>query len=183
MALAVTNRYTQALLDVVNRPESSVGTEDAARQLETFRDVLGESAELLGVLTSPSVEPAKKRRLIGSLTERLGLAQPVRNFLYVVIDHRRLGLLDEMIRAYRGLLDEQAGIARVEVSSARPLDEAVRDAVLDRFGRLTGKRVVATFDVDEDLLGGAVVRHKSTVYDGSLRARLKSLDRALTGDR
>ncbi len=183
MALAVANRYTQALLDVVSRPGSPTNAQETARQLETFRDVLGESAELLGVLTSPSVEPAKKRRLIAGLSERLGLAKPVTNFFYVVIDHRRLGLLDEMIEAYRGLLDEQAGIARVEVSSARPMDAPARNALVDRFGRVTGKRVVATFDVDEDLLGGAVVRHESTVYDGSLRAQLKSLDRALTGDR
>ena len=68
------------------------------------------------------------------------------------------------------------------VSLARPMDEDLRRALVDRFSRVTGKRVIATFDVDADLLGGAVVRHESTVYDGSLRAQLKSLDRALTGD-
>ena len=152
-------------------------------QLEVFRGILVESAELLGVLTSPSVEPAKKRRLVADLSVRLRLAQPIRNFLYVVIDNRRLGLLDEMVQAYRGLLDERAGIARVDVSSAHPMDEPLRIALSDRFSQLTRKRVVATFGVEEDLLGGAVVRYESTVYDGSLRAQLKSLDRALTGDR
>ena len=182
MALAVANRYTQALLDVVSRSESPVSAQETARQLETFRDVLRESAELSGVLTSASVEPVKKRRLITSLSERLGFGRPVRNFLCVVIDHRRLRLLDEMVRAYRALLDDQAGIARVGVSLARPMGEDLRRALVDRFSRVTGKRVIATFDVDADLLGGAVVRHESTVYDGSLRAQLKSLDRALTGD-
>ena len=182
MALAVANRYTQALLDVVSRPSSPLSPEQAIGQLEVFRDVLAQSVELRGVLTSPNVEPAKKRCLVASLSERLGLAQPVRNFLYVVIDHRRLRLFDEMIEAYRALLDERAGIARVGVRSAHPMEEPLRNALVERFSRLIGKQVVATFDVDAGLLGGAVVRNESTVYDGSLKAQLKYLDRALTRD-
>lgn len=182
MSLAIANRYASALADVLSEPGSPVSPEGALEQLESFRRLLDSSAELLNALTSPAVEPAKKRTLVQRLGEGIGLSTPVRNFLFVVIDHRRLRVLDEIIAAFRSWLDEKLGIARIEVTSARPIDESLQAAVLEKFARVTGRRIEAGFEVDEDLLGGAVVRHGSTVYDGSIRAQLRSLDRSIAGE-
>ena len=182
MALAIANRYASALAGVVSQDGAAAGPEEAMEQLELFQRMLGGSPDLENALTSPAVEAAKKRRLIAALSERTGLAVPVRNFLYVVIDHRRLPLLSEMIAAFRSWLDERAGIVRINVTAARELDERLRDSVVEKFRRVTGKQIYATFGVGGDLLGGAIVRHGSTVFDGSLRAQLKALDRSIAGE-
>jgi F-type H+-transporting ATPase subunit delta len=88
-----------------------------------------------------------------------------------------------MIASYRSWLDDSLGIARLDVTSAQRMDDALQKSLLDTFGRVTGLQVRAKFHEDPELLGGAVVRHGSTLYDGSLRAQLNALDHALAGGR
>ncbi len=182
MALAVANRYAQALADVVSKPGAGVEPEAAIAQLARFQELLEESRPLRGVLVSPAVTPANKRALVAALCERLEMAGVVRNFLYVVIDHRRTPFLGEMIGAFREWLDDQAGVARLQVTTAQPIGEQQQSAFIEKFSKVTGSSVVAEFSVSSDLIGGAAVRHASTVFDGSLRAQLKALDRAIAGE-
>ena len=182
MALAITNRYAVALAEVVTKPASVISPAAALEQLAAIQRLLEKSQPLRNVLNSPAVSPAEKRALVASLCARMEVATPVRNFLYVVIDHRRTRLIGEMIDAFRAWLDEMAGVARIEVASAQSIDEPRREAMVDKFHRVTGRRVQAEFRVAPELLGGATVRYGSTVFDGSIRAQLEALDRAITGE-
>ena len=182
MALAIANRYASALAEVVTQPGSAVSAKDALRQLGDFQELLKTSDELRNILSSPAVTPTDKRGLTGRLSERLELSVTVRNFLYVVIDHRRMPFLDEMIEAFQAWIDQRAGVARITVTSAKPMVDQQRTALVSKFSRVTGKTVSAEFAVASELLGGATVRFGSTVFDGSLRAQLNSLDRALSGE-
>ena len=64
--------------------------------------------------------------------------------------------------------------------TARELEAAERSALVAEIGKLAGARVEASFKLDAAILGGAVVRIGSTVYDGSVRGRLDRLKEALT---
>ena len=182
MALAIANRYASALAEVVTQPGSPISAEDTLGQLGDFRNLLTTSEELRNILNSPSITPADKRGLTAKLAARLDHSVTVRNFLYVVIDHRRMPFLGEMIEAFREWIDERAGVARIKVTSAKPMGDEQRTALVSKFSRVTGKTVSAEFAVASELLGGATVRFGSTVFDGSLRAQLNSLDRALSGE-
>ena len=182
MALAIANRYAVALAEVVTKSTSAVSPETTLEQLEAVRRLLEKSQPLRNVLNSPAVSPAEKRALIASLCARMEVANPVRNFLYVVIDHRRAPLIGEMIDAFRSWLDEKASVARIEVASAQSIDEPRRGAIVDKFHRVTGRQVRAEFRVVPELVGGGTVRYGSTVFDGSIRAQLAALDRAITGE-
>ena len=74
-------------------------------------------------------------------------------------------------------MDERLGFARAEVKSARELSEPLRGALGAELERLTGKRIRARYAVDPSLIGGVVARIGSTVYDGSVRGQLGSLER------
>jgi len=80
------------------------------------------------------------------------------------------------------IIDERLGYARAEVASARELTETQRTALNAQLERLTGKRIRMRFQVDESLIGGVVARIGSTVYDGSLRGQLASLESRLRAE-
>jgi F-type H+-transporting ATPase subunit delta len=82
--------------------------------------------------------------------------------------------------AYRKLLQDQLGIRQAEITTARELDQTERASLLASVGKLAGARIEASFKLDTSILGGAVVRIGSTVYDGSVRGRLDRLREALT---
>lgn len=182
MPAAIANRYASALADVITKHDSEVAPADGLEQLRSISRVLEQSSELRNVLLSPAVKPARKRTLIRALAARLEVSRPLVNFLMVVNDHRRIAMLDEMAVALAELLDEKAGVARIKISTARPADEAQRQQLVEKFSKVTGRQVRAEFDVDEGLLGGAAVRHGSTIFDGSLRAQLRAMDRRIRGE-
>lgn len=181
MARAVASRYARALADLVFDPSKGLDPQTAASQLELFDEVLQSSPDLRIALLSPAVAPARKRAVVARLTERLGIARLVRNFLFVLIDHRRTPMLREIREAFQATVDERLGIRRAEVTSARELDESEQTLVAVQLGKLTGKRVRCRFALDEGLIGGVTARIGSTIYDGSVRGQLEALRRRLVG--
>lgn len=177
---AVATRYANALADVVSPAASAIRPEEALKELQAFEGVLAESGELKNALTSPAVPQARKRAVAGRVGGLLKISPIVRNFLYVLIDHGRMGLLTEILHSFDSIMDERLGFARADISSARELTEAQRTALTAQLTQLTGKRIRMRFAVDESLIGGAVARIGSTVYDGSVRAQLQTLGRRLS---
>ena len=179
---AVATRYAAALADVVTAPASKVRPEDALAELRSFEAALRSSAELHNALTSPAVPPGRKRAVVGRIADALKLSPIARNFLFVLIDHRRIAALDNVLQSFEIIVDERMGFARADVASARELTEAQRAALNARLERLTGKRIRMRFAVDASLIGGAVARIGSTVYDGSVRGQLDILGRRLAAE-
>jgi F-type H+-transporting ATPase subunit delta len=179
MASAVANRYAHALVDIVMAPGSPLKPEDAVTQLAAIQAVIHESPELQIALATPAIQNSRKRAVMAKLLERIGGSPLIRNFVYVVIDHRRIGVIGEIREAFELQLDERLGFVRAEISSAAPLNAPTSAGLEAELSKLTGKRMRLRFDVDPALLGGVVARIGSTVYDGSVRGELRELGKKL----
>ncbi len=176
---AVAVRYANALADVVTGGASPLRPQDAVAELDAFAAALRASTELHSVLITPAVPIGRKKAVIGRIAGTLRLSRIARNFLFVLVDHRRITALPEIIHSLERIVDERLGYVRAEVTSARELTEALRTALSAELERLTGKHIRARFTVDPSLIGGVVARIGSTVYDGSVRGQLASLERRL----
>jgi F-type H+-transporting ATPase subunit delta len=169
---ALALRYAAALADVAVEQKSA---ERVKGDLSIFAEALSSSSDLHEVLLSPAITSVAKRQAIEKLAAAMGLAPAVRNFVYLLIDHRRTEMLGEIQQAFESELNARLGIALAEVASAQKLSEPEREELTAALERRTGKKIEARFREDESLLGGAVVRVGSTVYDGSVRERLTRL--------
>ena len=173
-------RYANALADVITAPNSSTTPERAIDELRSFQFALGDSPELHNALVTPAVPGSRKKAVVGRIAEILKLSRITRNFLFVLVDHRRIPALSGIIHNLEEVLDQRLGFARAEVSSAAELTEAQQHALNAQLERLTGKRLRVRFAIDPALIGGAVARIGSTVYDGSVRGQLAALERRLS---
>ncbi len=182
MASAVAHRYARALVDIVMAAASPLKPEDAVTQLRSVDALIQESPELKTALLTPAIQNSRKRAVMAELLARIGGSPLMRNFVYVVIDHRRIGIMSEIREAFELQLDERLGFVRAEVSSAAPLNAPQSAGLESELSKLTGKRMRLRFDVDPELLGGVVARIGSTVYDGSVRGELRQLGRKLAGN-
>jgi F-type H+-transporting ATPase subunit delta len=156
--------------------------EQAVAELRAFEATLSESVALHNALVTPAVPAARKRAVVGRIADLLKLSRITRNILYVLVDHRRIGLLSGIVAEFEQVIDARLGFARAEVSSPSELNEAQRRALDAQLARLTGKRIRMRFSIDPALIGGAVARIGSTVYDGSVRAQLATLERRLSAE-
>lgn len=171
-------RYARALAAVI--ADQQLDLIAAQGQLESFANLLDESVELREVLQNPSIPEAQKLKVLDALAPRLGLSRPIRNFIAVLTHHQRLHEIRDMISAYANIADKDSGIAEVEITSARPLDPGNRRLLEQQVARLAGEpRILATYREDPSLLGGAVVKLGSTVYDGSVRGQLEQMRQRL----
>jgi len=170
-------RYAHAFASVATA--SHLDTSAAQQQLNDFSGTLANSRELREVLMNPSIASDQKLRVLDAIAGRIGMFPQVRNFLAVIMDHQRLGELNEILTEYHAVADEQSNMAEAEITSARPLNDQDRAELEAQVSRLAGGRVRATYHQDATLLGGAVVRIGSTVYDGSIRAQLQQLKQKL----
>ncbi|MEP7364177.1 MAG: ATP synthase F1 subunit delta [Acidobacteriota bacterium] len=180
MSLAVATRYARSLADVVLAPGSATAAPAVMEQLKSFGGLLEESADLRNVLLSPAVPPARKRAVVAEFGRMLGFSPVVKNFLFVVIDHRRVNLLGTMAKAFEEAVDERLGRVRADVRSALPLTEDQRATVSAQLRQLSGKEVRCEFEVEDSLLGGLSARIGSKIYDGSVRGRLDVLRQRLS---
>jgi len=99
----------------------------------------------------------------------------LRNYLFVIVDQRRAAMLGEIEQAFSRLLDARQGVTQAKVSSATALTAQEQAELAAALTKLTGQRVQAQYTTDPALIGGAVVRIGSTIYDGSVRTQLERL--------
>jgi F-type H+-transporting ATPase subunit delta len=178
---AVATRYANALADVVTAPGGSQGAPELA-ELRAFEAAMKESPELQNALTTPAIPLGRKRAVVARLADALGLSRTSRNFLFVLIDKRRIASLADILQAFELVLEERLGFARAEITSARELDDKQQASLNLELEKLTGKRIRMRFTVDGALIGGVVARIGSTVYDGSVRGQLGSMQRRLSAE-
>jgi F-type H+-transporting ATPase subunit delta len=178
----IASRYAHALVDAIAAPQANLDPHASLGELGVFVAAMRESRDLEMVLLSPSVPPKRKRFVVQKLSERMGIGRLVSNFLLVLIDHRRIGLLREITPLASQFLDESLGFQRVDVSAAAPLSEDEQRRIAETLQQITGKRIRIEMEMAPDLIGGVIARVGSKVYDGSVRGQLRALGERLAAE-
>ncbi len=175
---AVSIPYARAFADVVAAHHLDVNK--TMQELRSVAETMRESAELRVIWETPAVTAEEKVKLLDAIAAKLGISQYARNFIAVVIAHRRIHMLAEIVHQVETELGQRMGFADADITSARDLSEAEKRALESRIEIMTGKKVRARYQKDAGILGGAVVRLGSTIYDGSVKGQLARIKEALS---
>ena len=170
---AVAGRYARAFAEVVF--EQKLDAAKAGQELRSVEQLLEANAILRTVWENPSVPVEQKRGVLDGIAKKLGLSKPVRNFVAVLLDRRRIGQFSNILRQYEQEVNERLGIADADITSFRELSAAEKRTFEAKITEVTGKQVRAQYKTEPSILGGAIVRVGSTVYDGSVRGQLEKL--------
>ena len=175
---AAGTRYARALFDVARK---DADIEQVGRDLAEFAALVAGHDTLARVLSNPAIPAAKKRAVVDELVRRAGSLSPlVGKLLTLLADRDRLGLLPEISAAYRHRLMEHAKVVRAEIVTAIRLPDDRVAALQQGLARATGRQVQLESRVDPAIIGGAIARVGSTVYDGSVTRQLEKMKEALT---
>jgi F-type H+-transporting ATPase subunit delta len=177
MAASVTHTYARALADVVF--DLRLDAAETLREAHSVAAWVAGSDELRAVWQAPSIRAGQKRAVLDAIVAREGTSRPLRNFLAVLIDHHRIPFLGSIVKQFEKELNSRLGFVEALITSARDLNAPERTALESQVERLTSKKVKASYARDESLLGGAVVRVGSTIYDGSVKGSLERIRTAI----
>ncbi len=175
---ATARPYAEALFSIAHE-HGTVG--DILAELEAVEGALDEVPNVRVLLLHPSVRPDVAAQCLDGLIA--GRTPVVRNFVRLLADKRRIGILPDVVRALRERQDEAEGRVRARVQTARALSAEDLQALTAALGRRLARHVEVTTDIRGDLIGGARVVVGDRVLDGSVAGHLAALRRRLLAAR
>lgn len=171
----VARNYAETLFELAVRDDALRLYGDAIAMVARFID---EDRRLRLFLETPRIDDDDKKSVVRRAFGET-LPKHVVNFVQVTIHKRRQKLLRSISDQYHALLDAHMGREHVQVSVARPVDDATRKVITERLSKVLGKEAIAHVRVNPEIIGGIVVSTGDTIYDGSIRRRLDGMRRRL----
>jgi F-type H+-transporting ATPase subunit delta len=171
----VARNYAETLFELAGRNDA---LEQYGEAIETVAGFLEEEPVFRQFLRTPRIDDEDKKAVF---VRAFGASLPkhVVNFVLVTIDKRRQRLLGEISTEYHLLLDAHMGREHVQVTVARPVDDATRRIITEKLSAALGKEAIPHIRVHPEIIGGLVIRTADTIYDGSVRRRIEGMRRRL----
>ncbi len=169
--------YAQALM---SSAKSQNITEEIGEDVRSLLSLLQSSDQLQNFVANPFVKEQDKKRV---LEQVIGdrVHPYLRNFLRILVDRRRILLLEGICQQYLNLLRQLNQTVLAEVTSTVELSRNQRQAIKDKVKAMTSAREVELdMKIDAELIAGAIVKVGSQVIDASLRGQLRRLSLSLT---
>jgi len=174
----VAARYAKAVLLLAFKEGGDKLADTVLADLVLINSEIGKFPAFEQILHHPSITPEQKRDSIvkafkGHIND-LSL-----RLVELMLDKRRFALLKSVEVQFRELLNKHKNILKADLMCAEPLtDKAVAD-IKARLTEHLGKKLDLAVQVDPSLIGGMVLRLGDQVLDGSLKGRLRELERTL----
>lgn len=170
------SRYAHALLSVLRDP----GTQERADSfLTALAHAFETSTELRDAMLNPAVARPDRVAILRAIAELHQMPNEVANFLETLVANNRTAALPSIALVFHEEREREQGIVPAELTTAVPIADPVKERARTTLEQMTGRSVQLTFSVEPALLGGAVTRVGSMIYDGSLRGQLERLKRRM----
>ena len=170
----VARNYAEVLFDIAGR---SGQPDRYADLIDAVAAAMDTTPRVQAVLMSPRIPKSEKARFLAA-----ALKDTPRDFvlwIQALVKRGRQGILRQVASEYLALVDEKMNRVRASVTLARQPDEKLRRTIEENLGRQLDKQVIATYLVEPDIVGGAIIRVGDRVLDGSVRRRMTKLRRQL----
>jgi len=176
-ATAVT--YARSLLELAQDRGTA---ESIGQDLSGIAEVLKANPTFDLFLRDPGINGDERMRVINNVLKP-SIDPLLANFLGVLNNHQRLGILDQIASAYDDLLDEAMGKIEVDVTTAQRLSPEELEEVRQKISAALKKDAVVHQYVDESIIGGLVLRVEDKLIDASVRSQLETMKRQLLAAR
>ena len=169
-------RYATALFELARDGDA---LDQAEKDMQALGEALEASEDLRRLIRSPLYGRDEQARAMAAVAEMMGLSDLVRKTVGLMAHRRRLFMLDDVIAIFARLMAAHRGEITAEVVAARKMSDAQRDALAETLKDAIGREVRLNVTVDEEIIGGLVVRVGSKMIDTSIRSRLSALQNAM----
>ncbi|MFV0513314.1 MAG: F0F1 ATP synthase subunit delta [Jhaorihella sp.] len=176
IAASIAERYATAIFEIAQDNKNLDGLESGIGDLDA---ALTESADLRALIGSPLISRDEQKAAISAIASKMGLAPVLGKSLALMAEKRRLFVVPQLIAALRVLLADARDEVTAEVASAKALTKAQTEKLAATLTERVGKTVTINATVDENLIGGLVVKVGSKMIDTSIRSQLNSLQNAM----
>tara|TARA_R110002124_G_scaffold93061_15_gene236365 strand:+ start:2321 stop:2974 length:654 start_codon:yes stop_codon:yes gene_type:complete len=170
-ATSIAKVYAKAFLGTIQESDKDSAIEEVS---EFLNAVTTQFPDFGQILTSHSSLFNERLNLIDRVIAPHA-SELLTNFLRVLARHDRLELFEQIMSQIITMRDSESGKKMVLVRSAFELTDETLSSIKQRLSDTLGFSPVLQTSIDQSVIGGLVIQVDDTVYDGSLRTRLKQL--------
>jgi len=179
MAKLVGKRYAEALFEVAKEVDK---LEQFKEDIKAISDIFESEPQLKTIFQHPKLSKNEKKDIIKSLFEGKS-SQEVLNLLYIIVDKGREAHLKDISDEYINLYNEQMGIVEANALTAVKMNEEDKLKLQEKLSEKLGKKVLLTNTVDEEIMGGVLLKIGDKVIDSSVKGRLEDIQKNLNNIR
>ena len=168
-------RYAKAILDLAVDKKA---TDAVEKDMRSIVATISESKELRQMLSSPVISGATKKETLLKIFK--GSHAISEGLIGMLVDNKRVSILNEVALKFIILNEQQKGKDVAYVTTAVPMDAAMEKKILKQLTTITGNELTIENTVDENIIGGFVLRVGDLQYDASIVNKLNNLKREFT---
>jgi F-type H+-transporting ATPase subunit delta len=171
----IAGRYAKALIASVGKKNLQMLDKD----LSLAEALWDKSPVVRAWFLNPAIKKEERVKKIDGLIRGLDFSATMKKFFQLLAVKNRLNLLPEIIRIAKELSDQVQGRVRTEIITAGEIRKERLDAIKSALEEKTKLEVILNTKKDTGIIGGAILKIKGTVFDGSLITRLNRLKEKL----
>ena len=171
----ISTRYANALMESSMEKNSF---EQTMQDIELVYNTLNKSKELRNILNNPIISSEKKASILDEIFNGK-VSDDVKTFIDLIVNKGRENILFEICNRFLQLSDEKLNRIKVEITSAIELNNEQKDNITKKLEEITQKQVIASYNLDNSILGGFKARFNDTVVDASVQHQLELLKKKL----
>ncbi len=171
----VAGRYAQSLLELAQENDA---IDAVLKDMTAFINVANENQDFAAFLNNPIIKADKKNAVMDKIFP--AFQDISRKFSHLLTKNRREMLLPLIAEEFIAKVKALRGVVPITLTSAHKLDEQVKQSILDKLSKSVNGKIELSEQIDEDLIGGFVVRMGDTRIDASVAHQLNELKQRLT---
>ncbi|OYT10532.1 MAG: ATP synthase F1 subunit delta [Bacteroidetes bacterium 4572_112] len=172
----IAKRYAKALFDFSKEKNS---LEDVKNDMDYIHELCAQSEEFVAVLNSPIIKVQKKKDIVAAVVGEY-VSDSTMDMLRIIADSRRESIIPTLTDEFIKMYNESIGLMKVDLYSAVELSQDLQDKISTRIATQTEKKIELTQHIQEDLIGGFVLKMDDMLYDASLKSSLSKLKNVLS---
>lgn len=173
----VASKYSNALFSLGKEKDNLMELKEA---LAEFWQFVEDNKDLKQVLFHQRILPEEKKNIIKKLFAE-ELQQDILHFIYILIEKRREYKLESIIKSFNKHVDKEENILNVEVTSAVKMKQSALNKLKKRLKEILDKNIRINNIVNENIIGGIILKVEDYIIDGSLSFELKNLEQKIKG--
>jgi len=162
--------YAQAVFDLAKEQS----------QLQAWSDTLSllshvvEDEAVKSVINDSKLLDTDKEKLILDICKK-NINKEGENFVKLLIENKRLLILPFISETFENLKANEEGSVTANILVATKITKKETDEIIKNLEKKLNKKIEATVEIDQSILGGSVITVGDTVIDASVKGQLESL--------
>ena len=175
-SIEASERYYRALFEVA---QEASDLEKIENDIKNFASLMNNSLEIKNFIHNPTQSKENQNNVIKLLAEKLNFSKNLKNFMFLLIEKRRIFFIAKIIDSFLKLCSQKRGEVKASLISSKELSEVEIENISKDLSSSMGSTIKFDYKVDKELIGGLKLQLGSYMIDTSIKNKLNKYEQKM----